>query len=111
MLTCIPVPAGDFECKEWVVDIPESGTVLALIKKVSSRYNSSVLLEDVANTIDGGLHPTEASLEKSLLGCGTNGGMIGIQWNSSNPIYTSAKYNATKAKPDGLIMKIVRLVI
>ncbi|KAK4451532.1 hypothetical protein QBC34DRAFT_401272 [Podospora aff. communis PSN243] len=102
------MPAGDFGCAEWMVEIPDSGTVLTLIKKVSPRSNSSVLFDDVANTIDGGPNPTEEQLSKSLLGCGTNGGMIGIQWNSSNPIYTSERYLATGAKPDGLIMKLVR---
>lgn len=87
------------------MEISEPGSVLVLIKQTSARYNSSVLYEDIANTIDGG------KLENSMLGCGTNGGMIGIQWNQSNPIYKSEKYLATKAKPDNLIMKIVRPLV
>jgi hypothetical protein len=81
---------------------------MVLIKQTSGRYNSSVLLEDVANTLDGGLNATATSLKNSILGCGTNGGMIRIQWNSSNPIYKSDKYLVTKAKPDNLIMKLVK---
>lgn len=104
-----PEPAGDLACGEWKFDIPFAETVLVLIEQTSGRYNSSVLLEDIATTIDGGLNPTTASLANSILGCGTNGGMTGVQWNSSNPIYKSAKYLAIKAKPDNLIMKVVRL--
>lgn len=103
-----PEPAGDLACGEWEIVIPDAGTVLVLIEQTGGRYTSSVLLEDIASTIDGGLNPTAASLQNSIMGCGTHGGMIGVQWNSSNPIYKSAQYLATKAKPDNLIMKVVR---
>jgi len=81
------------------------------MEQTSGRYSSSVLWEDLANTIDGGSTGTRTaeSLKNSILGCGpTNGGMIGVQWNASNPVYKSAKYLATKAKPDNLIMKFVK---
>lgn len=98
------MPSG-LECQEWAIEIPGAGTVLALAKHINPRTLSSVLLTDIANTIDGGENKNKAG---SLLGCGTGGGMMGVVTNATNPAYLTATYKASKAKPQDIIIKIVK---
>lgn len=97
------MPSG-VECQEWAIEVPGAGTVLALAKHINPRTLSSVLLTDIANTIDGGSNTNKAG---SLLGCGTGGGMMGVVTNATNPAYLTATYKASKAKPQDIIIKIV----
>jgi hypothetical protein len=97
------MPSG-VECQEWAIEVPGAGTVLALAKHINPRTLSSVLLTDIADTIDGGSNTNKA---KSLLGCGTGGGWLGVVANASNPVYNTATYKASKAKPQDIIIKIV----
>lgn len=98
------MPSG-LECQEWAIEIPGAGTVLALAKHINPRTLSSVLLTDIANTIDGGENKNKAG---SLLGCATGGGMMGVVTNATNPAYLTATYKASKAKPQDIIIKIVK---
>lgn len=98
------MPSG-LECQEWAIEIPGAGTVLALAKHINPRTLSSVLLTDIANTIDGGENKNKAA---SLLGCGTGGGMMGVVTNATNAAYLTATYKASKAKPQDIIIKIVK---
>lgn len=68
------MPSG-LDCEEWAIDVPGAGTVLALAKHINPRTLSSVLLTDMADTIDGGGNSTGRA--DSLVGCGTAGGWPG----------------------------------
>jgi hypothetical protein len=83
--------------QEWTLPVPDSGTVLALAKHISPRINSSVLYMDLANTIDGGVSTSEEDKKNSMLGYGTNGGMIGVKTDPKNPEYATDEYKARKA--------------
>jgi hypothetical protein len=83
-----------------------SGSVLALAKYINPRINSSVLY--MANTIDGGVNGSEEDKKKSMLGCGANGGMIGVKTDPKNPEYATDEYKARKYKPEGILIKLVR---
>ncbi|KAK1750484.1 hypothetical protein QBC47DRAFT_365367 [Echria macrotheca] len=101
------MPANaNFQCEEWT--IASEGTVMVLAKHTSARLNTTVLYEDIANTLDGGEKPTDAQLKASVLGCGKNGGQVGLIYNATNAAYTSETYKAWKATPSGLVIKVVR---
>ncbi|TGJ81709.1 hypothetical protein E0Z10_g7045 [Xylaria hypoxylon] len=103
-------PAND--CEEWQLPLAFGETVLSLAKHINPRINSSVLFEDTANTIDGGANPTAESFANSLLGaCGTDGGMIGVYVNASNPAYLTPRYVSSRATPGGVIIKIVHSLL
>lgn len=97
-------------CDEWSLPVDNAGTVLALAKHISPRVRSSVLYVDIANAIDGGPGATEAQRKAALFGCATNGGMVGVKADPANPAYNTAEYKATKAKPEGILLKIVKAV-
>ncbi len=101
------MPSG-FDCAEWSVDIPGAGSVLLLAKHINPRINSSVLFSDMANTVDGGVDATEEAKAASLMGCGTGGGMVGVKTDAANPAYNTDEYKATKGKPEGIILKVVK---
>ncbi|KAK3370650.1 hypothetical protein B0H63DRAFT_454804 [Podospora didyma] len=96
------------DCEEWMLPVSNGGTVLALAKHINQRVNSSILFEDLANAIDGGEDASAAAIKGSLLGCGAAGGMVGVKANTANPLYNTAAYKASGAKPDGILIKIVR---
>ncbi|KAI0509521.1 hypothetical protein F5B22DRAFT_648947 [Xylaria bambusicola] len=99
-------PSND--CEEWQLPLAFGETVLSLAKHISPRINSSVLFEDMANTIDGGANPTPTSFANSLLGaCGGDGGMVGVYVNASNPAYLTPQYISSGAMPGGIVIKIV----
>lgn len=99
-------PAND--CEEWQLPLAFGETVLSLAKHINPRINSSVLFEDMADTIDGGVNPTPESLAGSLLGaCGADGGMVGVRVNASNPAYSTPQYVSSGATAGGVIIKIV----
>lgn len=102
----MPKAIGD--CAEWSLPVTDAGTVLALAKHISPRTNSSILYEDLARAIDGGASATPEEAKNSIYGCGTNGGMMGVTANLSNPLYNTPEYKNSGAKPEGIIIKIVR---
>lgn len=91
------MPAEGFDCQEWQLPVPSAGTVLPLAKHINPRINSSVLYTDMADTI-----------ENALLGCDTNGGMVGVVTDPTNAAYNTEEYKATKAKPEGVLIKLVK---
>ncbi|KAM0668139.1 hypothetical protein ACQRIT_000630 [Beauveria bassiana] len=87
------------DCAEWTLPVPNGGTVLALAKHTSSWLTSSVLYEDMATAIDG---------DKGLLRCGKQGGQVGVAANLKNPMYNTEEYKKSGAKPEGILLKIVK---
>ena len=99
----------EFDCSEWGLPIADAGTVLVLSKHIKPRTNSSVTYYDLARTIDGGAEATSAQLAESLLGaCGSGGGMMGVTIDDKNPAYNTTAYKASGARPQELVVKIVK---
>ena len=92
-------------CGEW--SLYTRGSVLITAKHVDMAFNSSVLFEDIATTIDGGPNATPEQQAAALLGCATDGGSLGTIVNATNPAYTSAAYKALSAVSSGLVIKVV----
>ena len=102
------MPPG-FDCEEWGLPLFGTGTVLGLAKHINPRTNSSVTYTDIAATFDGGEDATEAERAASLLGaCGTNGGQVKVAVNPDDPAYKAKEYIDSGAKPQDIIIKIVR---
>ncbi|CEJ81139.1 hypothetical protein VHEMI01284 [[Torrubiella] hemipterigena] len=83
------------------------GSVLAVAKHVNARVKSSILYEDVATAIDGGRDAKDAGANE-LLGCGKNGGQMGVAANLTNPLYSTKAHKDSGAKPEGIIIKLVK---
>jgi hypothetical protein len=92
-------------CGEWSVYSHRS--TLVTIKHINDTVDSSVLFEDIATAIDGGEAATPEQQSLTLLGCGTNGGALGIQANTSNAAYAAASYVAAGYTTAGLLVKVV----
>lgn len=99
----MPVEKG---CSEWALPVDGAGTVLALAKHVEPTFNSAVLYEYLASTIEGGENGAKAST--ALVKCGANGGQMGVVYNATNPAYNTAEYKKSKATPKGIVIKLVR---
>ena len=80
------------------------GTAAAYVKKVDLTFDSSVLFEEIANTIDGG---KTATTTRNLLSCDYAGGSLGVNVNATAKACTSKSYIANGYKPAGLLIKIV----
>ncbi|OIW23585.1 hypothetical protein CONLIGDRAFT_637550 [Coniochaeta ligniaria NRRL 30616] len=93
------------DCAEW--SLYTRDTVTAIAKHVSASANSSVLFEDIANTIDGGASATDPQKKAAIIGCLSDGGSLGVVYNATNPAYNAATYKAAGYVPDGIIIKIV----
>ncbi|KAM3555656.1 hypothetical protein ARSEF4850_005897 [Beauveria asiatica] len=87
------------DCAEWTLPVPDGGMVLALAKHTSPWLTSSVLYEDMATAIDG---------DKGLLSCGKQGGQVGVAANLKNPMYHAEEYKKSGAKPEGILLKLVK---
>jgi hypothetical protein len=97
------------DCEEWTVPLPDGGgPIIVLTKHITPRYNSSVLWEDIATTIDGGANPSASDVKASLLGCGTHGGQMGAKVNTDNPIYSANDFKSGILRAGGIVIKIVR---
>jgi hypothetical protein len=94
------------DCQEWTLPVTGAGTVLALAKHITPRVNSSVLYTDIADTIDGGGDGGPG--DTSLFGCGGHGGMMGVKTDPSNREYQTDEYKASKYKPSGILVKLVK---
>ncbi len=95
-------------CGEWTVYSHRSA--LVSIKHIDDAVDSSVLFEDIATAIDGGEKAAPEQQSLALLGCGTNGGALGVRANASNPAYDAAAYVAAGYKTTGLLVKVVSSV-
>jgi len=58
--------ASTMDCAEWTLPLPEGSAILALAKHINPQYNSSVLYEDIATTING--DPNATSGDQKNLG-------------------------------------------
>ncbi|OAA78456.1 hypothetical protein LEL_05279 [Akanthomyces lecanii RCEF 1005] len=92
---------------KWSLPMPNAGTVLTLTKHINNREFSSILYKDLAAAIIGG-KDTSNKGKNELLGCGKNGGQIGVTANTSNPLYNTANYKNSGAKPNSIIIKLVK---
>lgn len=92
------------DCAEW--SLYTRNTVTALAKHISTT-NSSVLFEDIANTIDGGASATDAQKQAAIVGCLSKGGSLAVVYNATNPAYKAAAYTAAGYVPAGILIKIV----
>ncbi|KGO66433.1 hypothetical protein PITC_067290 [Penicillium italicum] len=97
------------DCAEWSLPVADAGTVQALAKHINPRISSSILYEDLAATIDGGEGATNDQKKAALAGCGANGGQLGVKANTSNPLYQADDYTKSGAKPEGIIIKLVKV--
>ena len=104
MLTMLAADTPD--CGEWT--IYTRGTVRVAAKHIDPSVNSSVLYEDIANTIDGGAAGNADEVKKpSILDCGMDGGAFGVQANTASPAYSSDAFVAANYTASGIIIKIV----
>ncbi len=92
------------DCGEWLVYA--HGTAQAFAKHIDSKVNSSVLFADIATTIDGGANANAAEKAAALIGCGTDGGSLGVTVNATNPAYKGSTYPAGYTT-SGTLIKIV----
>jgi hypothetical protein len=64
--------------------------------------NSSVLFEEIANTIDGGPSATAAQAQAAIIGFLTTGGSLGVTFNATNPAYNTSTYLASGYTPSSI---------
>ncbi|KAK2598030.1 hypothetical protein QQS21_005867 [Conoideocrella luteorostrata] len=93
------------DCNEWTVYARKSALTVA--RHIDSTKNSSILFEDIANTIDGGEKATDDDKKKAIVGCLASGGSLGVKANLQNPVYNSDKYKAGGFSPEGIMIKVV----
>jgi len=89
-------------CGEWL--LYSHGTAAAYAKKIDLTYDSSILFEEIANTIDGG----SIASSTNLLGCDYAGGSLGAQVNTTAKAYSAKSYVAAGYKPAGILVKVVK---
>ncbi|KAL2150898.1 hypothetical protein VTH82DRAFT_5996 [Thermothelomyces myriococcoides] len=92
------------DCGEWL--LYAHGTAQAFAKHIDNTIDSSVLFADIATTIDGGPDANSTQQAAALIGCGTDGGSMGVVVNASHPTYSGSTYPAGYTT-DGILIKIV----
>lgn len=78
-------------------------------KHLGATRNSSVLFEDIATTLDGGAgaNGTDAQKAGFIVGCGTDGGSMGVAVNTTSPSYNSTVFQNLYSVTDGILIKVV----
>lgn len=97
--------ADTADCAEW--SLYTRNSVTAIAKHINSTVDTSVLFEDIANTIDGGVGATDDQKLDAIVGCLADGGAMGVVFNASHPTYNTDTYAAAGYTPDGILIKIV----
>ncbi|CAG9994298.1 unnamed protein product [Clonostachys byssicola] len=98
------MPAEDkVDCQEWEVYTYKTARLLA--KHINPKANSSVLFEDIANTIDGGASRDEVG--PAIIQCLADGGFAGVIFNPLNHLYNTDEYKKEYKTPEGILLKIV----
>jgi hypothetical protein len=92
------------DCGEWL--LYAHGTAQAFAKHLDNTVDSSVLFADIATTIDGGANANSTQQAAALIGCGTDGGSLGVAVDATNPTYAGSTYPAGYVT-DGILVKIV----
>ena len=62
------------------------GKTQVAVKYVDRTIGSSVLIEDITTTIDGGEKAAAEQKAKFIISCGADGGMLAVQVNTTNPV-------------------------
>ncbi|RKU47839.1 hypothetical protein DL546_008112 [Coniochaeta pulveracea] len=96
-----PAKPRSVGCDEWTV--LTTGTVMVLAKHTDNAINSSVLLEDIATTIDGGATATAQDQQKAIIGCAAHGGQLVVKVDTKNPAYGSDAYKASGDLVDDVV--------
>ncbi|KAI6091076.1 hypothetical protein F4821DRAFT_255362 [Hypoxylon rubiginosum] len=86
----------EFDYSEWSLPVFGPGTVLALAKHINPCTNSSVTYYDLAR---GCVAVGE---------CGANDGEVAVTVDAADPAYATPEYVASGAKPQDIIVKLVR---
>ncbi len=92
------------DCGEWL--LYAYGTAQAFAKHIDNKVDSSVLFADIATTIDGGANANSTQQAAALVGCGTDGGSLGVLVNTTHPTYSGSTYPKGYVT-SGIIIKIV----
>jgi hypothetical protein len=92
------------DCGEWLVYA--HGTAQAFAKHIDNTVDTSVLFADIATTIDGGPNANSTQQAAALIGCGTDGGSLGVLVNAASPTYSGSTYPAGYVT-SGILIKIV----
>lgn len=92
------------DCGEWL--LYSVGTAAAYAKHIDNTVDSSVMFADIATTIDGGANANSTQQAASLLGCGSDGGSLGVVVNAAHPTYSGSTYPKGYVT-SGIIIKIV----
>ncbi|OAA32591.1 hypothetical protein AAL_00056 [Moelleriella libera RCEF 2490] len=95
-------------CVEELVPGPGGGGLTVVAKHIDPSVESSVLLTDIADAIDGGEMASPDERERALIGCAEKGGQGGIKIDPNNPAYNTREYKSRNATPGGIIVKLVR---
>lgn len=93
------------DCAEWT--LYSHGSAMATAKHIDSSLNSSVLFEDIATTIDGGVGANATQKAGAIIGCLASGGTLGVQVNATNAAYTASAYTGAGYVTGGIMIKIV----
>ncbi|KAK3368300.1 hypothetical protein B0H63DRAFT_534468 [Podospora didyma] len=102
--------ADTADCGEWSLYTRKSAKAVA--KHLDPKIDSSVLFEDIANTIDGGVKtPGNATIpithHASVADCLSDGGSLGVVVNATHPAYLTPEYLAPGFTTKGILIKIV----
>ena len=92
-------------CGEW--SLYTHNTLQITATHLDTVHNSSVLFEDIANTLDGGVDATADQAAAALFGCGGDGGSMGVVVNATHPTYNSTAYVKLDAVAGGILIKVV----
>ncbi|CEL10893.1 hypothetical protein ASPCAL14000 [Aspergillus calidoustus] len=65
-----------------------------------------LLFADIATTVDGGVNATKAQQAAALVGCGSDGGLLGVRVNASDPTYSGPAYPEGYTT-EGILIKIL----
>ncbi len=99
-------------CEEWSLYVIAASTnatanVLVLAKHINALVNTTVLYEDLANAIDGGVNANATQVANSLLGCGNHGGSVAVVADLTRPEYNGTTFASTYSTTKGIIVKLV----
>lgn len=79
------------------------------MKHIDDTIDSSVLIEDIATTIDGGEKATAEQEAKAIISCGADGGTLAIQVSTANPAYRADSYVKAGWNTSGILVKVTNV--
>lgn len=90
------------------VDAPHHWHRHGARQHTNNAVNSSVLVKDIATTIDGGPDPQTAQVQKSIMSCAEHGGQLVVQLDTTNAEYRANSYKSTGNQPSDILIKVVK---